>query len=122
MTRRNGRTAGRFDLAPDASALLHALLGPLAKPRPSSDTGPDPRTTAERNGDALAEILNLAADSGTAPTEAGERPHLTVTINLRDLQAGLGHAVLGDSDLDAASARRIACDSRVIPAVLGTNS
>lgn len=122
-TRANGRAVGRFELDREASALLQSLLSPLAKPRPSAATGPNPRTPAERNGDALVEILQLAADSADVPSEAGARPQVVVTVPLRDLRTGIGSALLdGVGHLDAAAARRIACDCKLIPAVLGAHS
>ena len=122
-TRPNGRTVFRGELDPEASALFQTVLSPLAKPRPRADEGPDLRSAAERHGDALVEILQLAADSGELPSEAGEKPHLLVTIPLQALRAGLGTVLLdGAGLLDAASARRIACDCKLVPAVLGANS
>jgi Domain of unknown function (DUF222) len=122
-TRANGRTALRGELEPEASALLRTLLSPLAKPRPSSVDGPDQRTPAERYGDALVEVLHLAASSAELPVEAGEKPHLLVTVPLQTLREGVGTALLeGAGALDASSARRLACDATIIPAVLGTSS
>ncbi len=121
--KRNGRLALRGEFDPEASALIGTVLSPLAKPRPSNDTGPDQRNPAERHGEALVEVFHLVADEGRMPTEAGEKPHVLVTVPLATLQAGIGHAVLdGIGPLDAESARRIACDARIIPAVLGTRS
>jgi Domain of unknown function (DUF222)/HNH endonuclease len=123
VTKPNGRTAFRGELEPEASALLHTVLSPLAKPRPSTDTGLDPRTPAERHGDALVEVLRLAADSADLPSEAGEKPHMLLTIPLQDLRDGLGTALLdGAGLLDATVARRMACDCKLIPVVLGANS
>jgi Domain of unknown function (DUF222) len=119
----NGRLAFRGELAPEASALFHAVLSPLAKPRPATDEGPDLRDPAERYGDALAEVLQLAADTGNLPTEAGEKPHVLVTTSLDALREQLQASLLdGIGVLDARSARRIACDCKLIPAVLGANS
>jgi Domain of unknown function (DUF222)/HNH endonuclease len=119
----NGRLAFRGELEPEASALFQSVLSPLAKPRPSSAEGPDPRTGAERNGDALVEILHLAADTGELPSEAGEKPHLLVIASLDALRDELEKALLhGAGLLDAASARRLACDCKLIPAVLGAES
>ncbi|MBD0323921.1 MAG: DUF222 domain-containing protein [Aldersonia sp.] len=123
VTKPDGRTVIRGELEREASALLHAVLSPLAKPRPSSEDGPDPRTPAQRHGDALVEILQLAADSGGLPGEAGEKPHVLVTVPLQTLREGVGSALLdGAGMLDAESARRIACDCKLIPAVLGSRS
>ncbi|MGZ0151467.1 DUF222 domain-containing protein [Kribbella sp. WER1] len=50
---------------------------------------------------------------------------MTVTIDFRDLQAAVadatGQLVFGDG-LSAATVRRLACDAKIIPLVLGTNS
>jgi hypothetical protein len=103
--------------------LLDSILSPLAKPRPAVNGQPDPRTRAERQGDALVEAMRLAANSGDLPTEGGERPTLIVTLPLEALRDQLRSALLGDSALiDAATARKLACDSGVIPVVLGSNS
>jgi hypothetical protein len=119
----NGRLTFRGELDPEASALFQNVLSPLAKPHPSSVEGPDPRSGAERHGDALVEILHLAADTGHLPTEAGEKPHLLVVTSLEALRDGLQQALLhGAGLLDAASARRLACDCKLIPAVLGADS
>jgi hypothetical protein len=50
------------------------------------------RFPAQRHGDALVEVLRLAADSGQLPSEAGDKPHLLVTIPLQNLRDGLGTA------------------------------
>jgi hypothetical protein len=121
-TKPNGRTAFRGELDRESSALLLAVLSPLARPRPGGDD-PDPRSAAERHGDALVEVLHLVADTGALSTEGGERPHLTVTVSLAVLRAELGDALLdGAGSIDAASARRLACDARIVPAVLGSRS
>jgi len=88
--RANGRLALRGEFDPEASALITTVLSPLAKPRPSSDTGADPRSAAERNGDALVEALTLTADTGGLPGEAGEKPHVLVTVPLETLRTGIG--------------------------------
>ena len=45
----------------EATAFLRAALDPLAKPRPAADGTPDPRSPAQRTGDALIELVELAA-------------------------------------------------------------
>ena len=52
---------------------------------------------------------------------------MTVTISLEDLKTGLGMATLdngtpgdGFDTITASQARRLACNARIIPAVLGT--
>ncbi|HEX8761249.1 MAG TPA: DUF222 domain-containing protein [Pseudonocardiaceae bacterium] len=48
---------------------------------------------------------------------------LVLTIGLQQLIDGLGSAILGyGGSIDAATARRLACDSCVVPVVLGGDS
>ena len=55
----------------------------------------------------------------------GAKAHITVTIDLKDLNSAAAHAlgdlVYGDG-LSAATIRRLACDAKIIPLVLGSNS
>jgi len=123
VTHRNGGLVFKGRLGAEGAALLTSVLSPLAKPRPAAERVPDPRTQAERQGDALVEALRLAANSTDLPTEAGERPTIVVTLPLDTLQEQLRAALLGDSTLiDAGLARRLACDCGIIPAVLGSAS
>ena len=80
VIRGNGTLDLKGRLAAEGAALLTGVLSPLAKPRPATDGDRDPRTPAERHGDALVDALRLAANSGDLPTEGGERPTLIVTI------------------------------------------
>ncbi|WNV86161.1 DUF222 domain-containing protein [Umezawaea sp. Da 62-37] len=110
-------------LGAEQGELLRALIGPLAKPHAADPAGPDTRTLPERQGDALADVLNLASRSRDLPIEAGERPHVTVTVDYKTLVSGVGTATLGDSSvISAGEARRIACTAGIIPAVLGERS
>jgi hypothetical protein len=104
-------------LDPDGGELLLATLAALTPPpRPG-----DERTGERRRADALLDLCRLAGRH--APTAGGEKPHVTVTVDLPTLQrspAGRG-ATLGDgTPLGAQAARRLACDAAVIPAVLGS--
>ncbi|TDQ00352.1 HNH endonuclease [Labedaea rhizosphaerae] len=115
---RDGSLSGQFRLGGEDASVLRALLSPLAKPQPQDD-----RTLAERQGDALAEIIGFAADSGQAPAEGGERPHIAVTVSLETLQTGIGQAMLDDGrTLAPEQARRVACEGKIIPVVLGGQS
>jgi len=123
VTHRNGGLDFKGRLDAEGAALLTTVLSPLAKPRPAANGVPDPRTCVERQGDALVEALRLAATSEDLPTERGERPTVVVTLRLDALQEQLAAALLGDAALiDASSARRLACDCAIIPAVLGSAS
>lgn len=85
--------------------------------------GPDLRDAVQRDADALVELAQRALGSGELPRDGGERPQVVVTVPLAVLQGRIGTASLGfGGPLAAEAARRIACDARLIPAVLGTRS
>jgi hypothetical protein len=118
-SRKDGSMVFRGKLDPESAAKLEAMLSPMAKPTSATDI----RTTAQREGDALAEIIDLAAGSDDLPDEGGEPPHLALTMSLNDFLAQKGTAEIdGNGPINAASARRIACDSTVLRVVLGAKS
>ncbi|MYW93278.1 DUF222 domain-containing protein [Amycolatopsis rubida] len=106
----------------ETGTLIEQLLVPLAAPDPAITPGtPDPRTPAERHGDAIAAIVDLAARTPDLPAKAGERAVATVTVDLETLRGTAKTLVTEDeSVLTAADLRRILCDAKVYPAVLGT--
>jgi hypothetical protein len=75
----------------------------------------DLRTYAQRRADALGEICRRYLDSVDRPMVGGERPHLTVTVDLETLEGRTGRRC----ELDEAgvitpeAARRLACDASV---------
>jgi hypothetical protein len=124
----------------ESAAIVRTALSPLAAPTgahaagdcedPNCEHGagellPDPRSMAEREGDALVELARRMMTVGELPTEGGNRPQVTVTIPLQDLrEAGAGLLEAGDGIgrgvIPATDARRIACDAGIIPMVLGS--
>ena len=120
--KRDGRVEFGGTLGAEEGAKFEALLSPLSKPRPADATGPDERTILERQGDALVDLLDLASRSQHLPREAGERPHVFLTLSWEALQSGLGTATLGDgTPYGIPEARRLACVAGVIPAILNTS-
>jgi len=118
-SRKDGSLVFRGKIDQESGAKLEALLSPLAKPTSASDT----RTTPERQGDAFVEIIDMASASEDLPEEGGERPHLALTMSLEDFLAQRGTAdVEGMGPMNAASVRRIACDSKLIRVMLGAQS
>lgn len=118
--RRDGRLGLEGFLEPEHSAAFRSLIEHLAAPRPAAEGIPDPRTTPQRNADALMEVCGLARAAQDCPTTAGEPPHLSVTLDWDALRTGLGAATLDyGTPLSAADARRWACDAKIIPLVLG---
>lgn len=113
--------SGKLD--PEGGARVLEVLNSLNGRRPPVDGVPDTRGPARRNADALVEAMSCLLDEGKLPTQGGQRPHLVLTMKLTDLIDGLGTAVLDTGgQLSAAEARRLACDSCVVPMVLGTDS
>jgi len=78
----------------------------------SEDT--DFRTATQRRADALGEICRQWLNSADRAIVAGERPHVTVTL---DLEASGGPVGTGEFDhvgpVPADTARRIACDTSI---------
>ena len=74
---------------------------------------------------ATAGSASTAAGSGGRVPGYGAKATITVTIDWQDLKAAtadaIGDVVYGDG-LSAAVVRRMACDARVVPLVLGSNS
>ncbi|MGK3209348.1 DUF222 domain-containing protein, partial [Amycolatopsis sp. MEPSY49] len=112
---------GRFD--DETGTRASALLDALAERRTTTGEGADLRSPQERYGDAFSDAIDLALNSPSLPMQAGERAHVMVAVHLKDLKSGLGEATLGDTGtMSAAEARVHACDSMIIPAVLGEKS
>ncbi len=129
-------TARRFTMAPGldgrvflrghvdvlGAEYLHTALAALMNgDRPTGD----PRSHAERQGDALVALARGALDGGSLPTVRGERPHVRVTIDLMALCADRGAAGVRGGELGwagpitAETARRLACDARVHRIIAG---
>ena len=84
---------------------------------------PDSRSAACRRGQALLEALRRFLDLGLGPIQGGERPHVTVTVDLEVLRSKIGAAYLDfGGTIDAGTARMLACDASIVPAVLGSPS
>lgn len=112
---------GKLD--PEGGARVLEVLDSLNGRRPPVDGVPDQRSQARRDADALVEAMTRLLDDGELPTRGGQRPHLVLTMGLADLIDSLGPALLDTGGrLSAAEARRLACDSCVVPMVLGSDS
>jgi hypothetical protein len=102
---------------------FRGLIEQLAKPRPLAEDIPDPRTTAQRNADALIEICDLASGHDQMSAAGGEPPHVTVTVDYDTLIKQLSGATLDYGQrLSAAQTRLAACDCKIIPVVMGGDS
>lgn len=113
----DGRFALDGSLDAEGGATVLAALSALGSP-----TAGDERTPAQRRADALVELARRSLEGGELPELGGERPHVTVTVDLTTL-ARLPGAPSAELDwsgpIPADTALRIACDagvSRVITA------
>ncbi|MFC3454444.1 DUF222 domain-containing protein [Amycolatopsis speibonae] len=104
----------------ETGARTAAALEAYAKPRPVDEFGQvDPRSKAERQGDAWAELLDLAIACPDQPGTSGYRTLVHVTIGLDELKSGIGKACLDFvGTMTAREARMAACDCLMLPVVL----
>ncbi len=118
---RDGRMkfAGEFDA--ETGHLAEDLFVPLARPdTPDEHGNSDSRTLAERQGDAVAAIFDLAARAEALPVRAGERAVATITIPYADLLRESGLVTLDDGrTVTVSQLRKLLCDAKIYPAVLG---
>ncbi|MBM4514018.1 DUF222 domain-containing protein [Rhodococcus hoagii] len=103
----NGRVAVKGDLDAVTGEMLLTALSALTKPRNPMD---DPPVPVRRHGSARTrspEILRRYLDSGEAPIEGGERPHLSLHVNAADLaRSEADHEWVGsDGDPDCSATK-----------------
>jgi hypothetical protein len=101
---------GRLD--PVGGETLLTAVAALAAPRDAHDE----RTGEQRRADALVALAQRSLDDGDLPGVAGERPHVTVVVDLATMQ---GREEAPAASLDrlgrvcGESARRVACDANL---------
>lgn len=102
------------DLDPDTGEVLITALRSVLdadERRP----GTDRRSFGQRRADALGEICRRWLDSTDRPQVSGERPHVTITVDLEALEGRSGfRCELGDAGtITTETARRWACDASI---------
>jgi Domain of unknown function (DUF222)/HNH endonuclease len=106
---------------PEGGAVLLAAVTPLSGP-----AGPDDRRgPAQRRADALVELARRGLDHADLPTLGGERPHLTVIVDLATLERRAGSRAADTGwagPLPGEAARRIACDAGVSRVIIDGTS
>jgi hypothetical protein len=107
-----GRMDGNLD--PETTETVLTALRAKTDSWARSGTG-DPRTPAQRRCDALGEILREWLDRSDRPVVGGERPHLTVVVDLEALEGRAGYRceLQESGTISPESARRLACDASV---------
>lgn len=118
---RTGLTCIKGRLDDQTVAAFVAATDPHAKPRPEVDGVKDRRSAATRLAQALGTVLDGYLAAADGPVQAGERPHVTMTVSYDALTDRLGRATLDATGAAAGPAltRRLLCDCDVVPAVLG---
>lgn len=112
------------DLDPETGETLLTALRAVLDAESRSRTDDDVRSPVQRRADALGEICRQWLDRGDRPAVAGERPHVTVTIDVGALREGAG----GVGELDhtgpvgAGVAERLACDASITRVVMSGRS
>lgn len=72
-------------------------------------------------GESFAAFLE-AADPGRMPIQGGDATQVIVTIDWEKLLAGIGVGMADGEPIPVGEVRRLACQARVLPAVLGGTS
>ncbi len=121
--RRDGGVGLEGWLDAEHGSMVRALIEQLAGRPTTTDGEPDTSTVPQRHADALIELCDRARASDEFPSTAGEPPHVTVTTTWDALRTALGAATLDYGQLiSAGDARCLACDCKLIPVVLGSDS
>ena len=111
------------DLDPETGETLLTALRAVLDAEARSGTGDDDRTPAQRRADALGEICRQWLDLADRPVVAGERPHLTVTVDAEALADERGAAEADHAGpVPVPVARRLACDASVLRVVMSGRS
>ncbi len=107
----------------EGKAVLEAAIGPLSAPTPAPDGSRDRRPARMRRGLALIEVCRRATAAGGG-LPSGPKATLMVMMSWEQLRDRLGAGrVVGSTAaellLGPETVRRVACDARLVPAVLG---
>jgi hypothetical protein len=102
------------DLDPETGQVLMTALRSVLDTE-ERRPGADRRTFAQRRADALGEICRRWLDSTDRPLVSGERPHITITVDLETLEGRSGfRCELDDAGtITPETARRWACDASI---------
>jgi hypothetical protein len=75
-----------------------------------------------QRGRAFIELCRRQLAAGALPKQGGEKPQVVVTMDLAKLRKGVGGGLLDTGDtLSPETVRKLACDAKVIPALLGSD-
>ena len=120
----HGKVHGRFTLDTLTGAMLKKALFAIAAPKHQAAKGPlgERKPHAERLGEAFTELIRRYPTK-KLPKTGGLNATVVVLMDLDTLRGELKAAHLDTGEpLSASQARLLACEARIIPAVLGGNS
>ena len=132
--RRHLRVGARLDgmvaleglLDPESGeTVITALSGLLDRERRSPGDHQDHRNPGQRRADALTDICRSYLDRGEASTVGGERPHLSVIVDLSTLEGRAGGtASFGHTGMviTPEGARRLACEASISRIIISGES
>jgi hypothetical protein len=108
------RVDGNLD--PETGHSVIFALNAVTDAESRADRRPDMRSAGQRRADALGELCRQWLDSSERPKVAGERPHVSVVVDVEALAAqggGTRSEFEAGAPLHPATARRIACDAAI---------
>lgn len=123
----DGTHSGTFKIPDLHAAILRKALESLAAPRRVGKERTDPASGRKRPypvllGQAFCDLLERLPKEQLPATSGGDAT-IVVTIDYELLLQGIGAAVLDDGTrISASEARRLACEARILPVVLGGDS
>jgi hypothetical protein len=103
------------ELDPETGHCVMTALHAVQDADLRAGSSPDSRSPAQRRADALVELCSQWLGSSERPKVAGERPHMTVVVDV-DALAGASDArseLEGGQPLHPETARRLACDAAI---------
>jgi len=117
------------ELDPESGEAILTALQALVDAELRTGGAADLRTPTQRRADALVELARRYLDSPERSSVGGERPYLTVTVDVTTLRRWAGQAGTGDeadrrAELDHTgmvhpeTARRSACDASLMRVVM----
>lgn len=111
------------DLDPEAGQVVITALRAVVDAQVKGGEGSDGSTPAQRRADGLSEVCRQWLDRIDRPAIGGERPHVSVVVDLNALTGDSGRSEHPDTgSVSPEVARRIACDASVRRVVLSPDS
>ncbi len=100
------------ELDPESGQMVKAAISANVDAR--NRNRDDTRTAGQKRADALIEICRYYLDYADTPQTGGEKPHISLIVDLERLTDGVGRSEYGDGTVITASqALRIACDASI---------